>query len=187
MAEQVQLSQGPDAFPVHVFDVLGVDPIRFEKRIGGAVQVVEKRPVGAPITIMTLGASRLPTDTGEAVELAVEIVDGQQGAAFVALQLVCNDIATRRRVPPLETPWRNDRPFLNNTEMSAIAVTGSRWGSEFDDVHDGLGRVLGHVLTLRLLTDAEADFMQAHGWSALVQKAGTVDDLLDVERAGVIG
>ena len=34
---------------------------------------------------MAAGVSRLPTDSGERVELAVEVLDGQQGAAQVAL------------------------------------------------------------------------------------------------------
>lgn len=38
--------------------------------------VVEQRPEGGPITLMTAGASNLPTDPGRAVELAVEVVKG---------------------------------------------------------------------------------------------------------------
>ena len=65
-----------DAFPAHVFDALGVDPLVHPDPIGGTVRVVEKRPPGGPIVLMTSGASRLPTDSGERIELAVETVEG---------------------------------------------------------------------------------------------------------------
>jgi len=169
------------AFPEHVFDALGIEPSVHTDRIGGMVTVVEKHPTDGPVVVMTAGASRLPTDTGERVELAVEVVDGQQGAARVALQIVCDDIAAHRRVPPVETPWRNSEPFLAGTRISAILATSSRWGSDFDDVRAD-GAVVGHVRTLRLLTDAEAAYAAAHGWPALVEAAGSVDALLDVTR-----
>ena len=70
-----------DAFPNHVFDALGTEPLVLEERIGGSVMVVEKHPENGPITLITAGASRIPTDSGERVELAVEVLDGQQGAA----------------------------------------------------------------------------------------------------------
>jgi hypothetical protein len=170
-------------FPEHVFDSLGAAPAPFPDLIGGSVRVVEKRPVDGPVTVMTLGASRLPTDSGERVELAVEVLDGQQGAALVALEIVCDDITRNRRVPPVGAPWRNSEPFLSGTRISAIMATGSRWGSEFDEVrHEGA--VVGHVRTLRLLTDAEASFTTARGWDALVAEAGSLDALLDVTRGG---
>ncbi|MFT4298480.1 MAG: suppressor of fused domain protein [Aeromicrobium sp.] len=174
------------AFPEHVFDALGVDPAMFSDPIGGMVRVVEKRPADGPITVMTLGASRLPIDSGERVELAVEVIDGQQGAARVALEIVCDDMASNRRVPPVGTPWRNAQPFLNGTGISAIMVTPSRWGASFDEVRSADGTLAGHVRTLRLLTDAEAAFASANGWEALVAQAGSVDALLDVTRAGAV-
>jgi len=70
-----------EAFPMHVFDAVGVDPSMYPELIGGAVRVIEKRPANGPITVMTAGVSRLPTDSGERVELAVEVLDGQHGAA----------------------------------------------------------------------------------------------------------
>ena len=175
-----------DAFPQHVFDALGADPVAFEDRIGGMIRAVEKRPVDGPVTVMTSGASLLPTDSGERVELAVEVLDGQQGAALVALGIVCDDMATNRRVPPVGAPWRNSDPFLSGTRISAILVTPSRWGTTFDEVRASDGSVLGHVRTLRLLTDSEAAYAAANGWDALVTAAGSVDALLDVTRGDVV-
>lgn len=174
------------AFPSHVFDALGVEPLMWEETIGGAVRVVEKRPEGGPITLMTLGASRLPTDSGESVELAVEVLEGQEGAGLVALRIVCDDIAQNRRVPPVGAPWRNSEPFLNGTDISAIMVTPSRWGAGFDEVRSPQGDVVGHVRTLRMLTNAEASHAAAHGWDALAEAAGGVDELLDVTRSSAV-
>jgi Suppressor of fused protein (SUFU) len=172
----------PQAFPAHVFDALGTDPTVYDERIGGSILVIEKRPTDGPITVMTAGASKLPTDSGERVELAVEVIDGQQGAARVALGIVCDDMASNRRVPPVGRPWRNTEPFLTGTRISAIMVTPSRWGASFDEVRSAEGETLGHVRTLRLLTDAEAGFASANGWDALVAEAGSADALLDVTR-----
>lgn len=174
------------AFPAHIFDALDVKPRVYEDLIGGSVRVVEKRPEGGPITVMTSGASLLPTDSGDRVELAVEVLDGQQGAARIALRIVCDDIATNRRVPPLGTPWRNRSPFLNDTLITAIMATSSRWGDTFDEVRGADGAIAGHVRTLRLLTDAEATYATANGWPALVAAAGSVDALLDVTREDTV-
>ena len=173
-------------FPRHVFDSLGADPIAWEDRIGGSIRVVEKRPAGGPITVMTSGVSLMPTDSGERVELAVEVLDGQQGAARVALGIVCDDIATNRRVPPVGAPWRNSESFLTGTRISAIMVSPSRWGASFDEVRSDEGAPVGHVRTLRMLTDAEASFASAQGWEALVAAAGSVDALLDVTREDAV-
>lgn len=175
-----------EAFPRHVFDALGVEPRPFTDKIDGDIMVVEKAPPGGPRTIMTLGASRLPTDSGECVELAVEVLEGQEGAAFVAFDIVCQDIAANRRVPPVGAPWRNGTPFLNGTEMSALVVTPSRWGADFDEVREPDGTLAGHVRTLRLLTDAEAEYVLDHGWEGLVSAAGGLDALLDARRASVV-
>lgn len=70
-----------DAFPHHVFDALGTEPLVLEERIGGSVMVVEKHPENGPITPIAAGAFWISTDSGERVELAVEVLDGQQGAA----------------------------------------------------------------------------------------------------------
>ncbi|MGV8881454.1 MAG: suppressor of fused domain protein [Rhodoglobus sp.] len=171
-----------EAFPVHVFDALGVEPIMHGEPIAGAVRVVEKHPANGPITVMTLGASRLVTDSGERVELAVEVIEGQEGAARVALEIVCDDILKNRRVPPIGAPWRNSEPFLTGTRISALMVTPSRWGAAFDEIRSADGDLLGHVRTLRLLTDAEAGFAAANGWEALVAAAGSIEAVLDVER-----
>ena len=176
----------PDAFPHHVFDALGAEPVVLQDRIGGTVMVVEKRPENGPITLITAGASRIPTDSGERVELAVEVVDGQQGAALVAMRIVCDDIANNRRVPPVGTPWRNSEPFLSGTEISAILAAGSRWGAAFDEVRSEDGEVLGHVRTLRLLTDVEASHVSATGWDSLQGAAGSPDALLDVTRGSAV-
>ncbi|WP_241209074.1 hypothetical protein [Gulosibacter massiliensis] len=88
---------GHDAFPNHIFNAFGQAPRMLEEKLGGVVMVIEKRPEGGPITLMTAGASNLPTDSGEAVELAVEVVEGQQGAGFIALRIVCDDIAEPAR------------------------------------------------------------------------------------------
>lgn len=173
-------------FPRHVFDSLGADPIAYEDKIGGAIRVVEKRPAGGPITVMTSGVSLMPTDSGERVELAVEVLEGQQGAARIALGIVCDDIATNRRVPPVGAPWRNSEPFLTGTRISAIMVSPSRWGASFDEVRSAEGALVGHVRTLRMLTDAEASFVAAQGWEALVAAAGSVDALLDVTREDAV-
>ncbi|PWD51866.1 3-octaprenyl-4-hydroxybenzoate carboxy-lyase [Serinibacter arcticus] len=186
MSDDIPLIDVPQDFPNHVFDALGAPPLPFDERIGGSVMVVEKRPEGGPITLMTAGVARLPVGDGLPVELAVEVVDGQQGAAFVALQIVCGDIAQHRRRPPFGNPWRNGTAFLGGTEISAIVATGSRWGAAFDEVRDSSGTLLGHVRTLRLLTDAEAAVVAETGWDALVGRAGSLDALLDVTRAGVV-
>lgn len=181
-----QLTPAADAFPTHVYDALGVPPVPFEERIGGSVMVVEKRPADEPVTIMTSGASRLPVTSGLPVELAVEVLEGQQGAAFVALRIVCDDMAQNRRVPPVGTPWRNSEPFLTGTAISAIVATGSRWGHAFDDVVGPDGATIGYIRTLRLLTDAEAARVAAIGWDAFAAEIGTLDALLDVTRQSVV-
>ena len=173
-------------FATHVFDALGVDPVVISEPIGGSVLVVEKRVANGPIIVMTSGASRLPTDSGEQVELAVEVVDGQQDAARVALGIVCDDIATNRRVPPMGVPWRNTQPFLNGTRISAMLATSSRWGATFDDVYSGDGTLRGHVRTLRLLTDAEASTAAGIGWEALTTQGGGIDAFLDITRDDVV-
>lgn len=186
MTGDIPLTPGQDAFPNHVFDALGAPPIVLEKRIGGSVMVVEKRPPGGPITLITAGVGRLPVDRGLPVELAVEVVDGQQGAGLVALTIVCDDVAQNRRTPPVGAPWRNTEPFLTGTRITAIVAGGSRWGSTFDDVRDEAGVVVGHVRTLRLLTDTEAAVVAERGWDALTHAAGSLDSLLDVMREGVV-
>lgn len=184
MAFEPPLAPGDDAFPHHVFDALGAPPHPLEERIGGSVMVVEKRPDGGPVTLITAGASRLPVDAGLPVELAVEVPDGQQGAALVALRIVCDDIATHRRTPPMGAPWRNGTPFLVGTRIAAILATTSRWGAAFDDVRGPDGAVVGHVRTLRLLTDGEAAVVVDRGWDALLATVGSPDALLDVTRDG---
>ena len=170
------------AFPAHIFDSLGVDPLVQDELIGGMIRVAVKRPAEGPITLMTLGASRLPIDSGEPVELAVEVLEGQEGAGRIALQIVCDDMASNRRVPPVGAPWRNSNAFLTGTQISAIMVTPSRWGSSFDEVRSADGSLVGYVRTLRMLTDTEASFASANGWDGLVAAAGSVDALLDVTR-----
>ncbi|WP_285034971.1 suppressor of fused domain protein [Plantibacter sp. ME-Dv--P-095] len=187
MSSDVPLVPGENAFPLHIFDALGLDPVVFKDRIGGSVMVIEKRPEDGPVTILTSGVSRLETDSGERIELAVEVVDGQQGAAMVALRIVINEIATNRRVPPVLAPWRNGTPFLNGTAISALLVTPSRWGASFDEIRNEAGQVVGHVRTLRLLTDGEAAVAGERGWDALVAEVGSVDALLDVERGERVG
>ena len=102
------------------------------------------------------------------------------------MRIVCDDMAAKRRVPPVGAPWRNSEPFLKGTRMSAIMVSPSRWGDAFDEVRSADGEVVGHVRMLRLLTDAEASFASANGWNALVEAAGSVDALLDVTRADAV-
>ncbi|SNU02051.1 Suppressor of fused protein (SUFU) [Ruaniaceae bacterium KH17] len=186
MAKDIPLTHGDDALPNHVFNALAVPPTASLGKIGGSIQVIEKRPVDGPITLLTAGASRVPTDTGEKVELAVEVVEGQQGAAMTALRIVCDDMAANRRVPPVGAPWRNDQPFVKDTAISAIMVTPSRWGADFDEVVAGDRIVVGRVATLRMLTDAEAAYAGAHGWDALVEAAGSIDAFLDVTRESAV-
>lgn len=194
-AHALPLNTPDEAFPLHVWNALGVPPRVLTEKIGGSVMIVVKDPrdaedaeVGpnAPVTVLTAGVARLPVDSGLPVELAVEVPPDQVGAAVVALRIVTNDVATRRRTPPMHAPWRNPNPFLNDTEISAIVATGSRWGSVLDDVRNDAGEVIGHVRTLRLLTDAEAVLAGTQGWDALLARAGSVDALLDVTRTGVV-
>jgi len=171
-----------DFFPTHVYEALGIDPRGYAERIGGAVMVVAKQPEGGPLVMMTSGVSRLPTESGERVELAVEVSEDQQGAGWVALEIVCNDIAMNRRVPPVGVPWVNSEPIFTDTAITAIMVTESRWGAEFDEVRGEHGEIVGHVRTLRLLTGAEAELAAAEGFAAVVDQAGSLDALIDVER-----
>ncbi len=170
-----------NAVPLHVHSALGIEPIVFQDRIGGSVLVLEK-PSATYTTIMTLGASRLPVDEGLPVELAVEVLPEQVGAAFAALQIVCDDLAADRRTPPIDTPWVNGEPFLVGTRIHAIAATRSRHGDQFDTIRDAGGAPVAHVRTLRLLTPAEAHVLRARGWDGLVAAAGGADALLDVTR-----
>lgn len=186
MPEDVTLNDGAEEFLDHAMDVFGVEAEVFEERIGGSVMVLEKRLTDGPLTLMTAGVSRLPTDTGERIELAVEVVREQIGAAFAALDLVCNQIALSARVPPIQAPWRNGGPFLSRTKMTSIVLTASRWGPVFDDVVGASGAVRGHVRTVRLLSDREADVVQDEDWDALVARVGSVDNLLDVKRKGKV-
>lgn len=61
-------------------------------------------------------------DEGLPVELAVEALPDQVGAALVALRIVCNDIAVNRRTPPVEVPWCKTRPPLWLTRALAAAA-----------------------------------------------------------------
>lgn len=89
-------------------------------------------------------------------------------------------------MPPVGAPWRNSESFLRGTGISAILATPSRWGVDFDQVRSGVGEVLGHVRTLRLLTDAAAALVAVSGWDALVEMAGGIDPLLDVTRESAV-
>lgn len=182
MTAQRSLRPGDDAFPVHAFEAFGARHRVLDRKIGGSVIVLEKHPEGGPVTLMTAGASRLPTATGERVELAVEVADGQQTAGMIALQHACNEIATRRSVPPLEVPWITGEPLLPGTAITTILASASRWGAPLDEVCDESGLLLGHVRTLRLLTAAEAQLVREQGWAATVERSGGIDRLLDVTR-----
>lgn len=177
----LELRAGDDRIVGHIFSALGIDPLVHQERIGGSVVVVEK-PSPPFTTVMTAGVSRLPVDDGLPVELAVEVLPDQVGAALVALRIVCNDIATNRRTPPVEIPWRNAEPFLSGTRIFAIAATASRHGESFDTVRSDDGAPIGHVLTLRMLTFAESRVLESRGWRGLVDAAGGADNLLDVTR-----
>ncbi|MED5814472.1 3-octaprenyl-4-hydroxybenzoate carboxy-lyase [Mycolicibacterium sp. 050232] len=177
-----QLRDGDDRIVEHVFSSLGVDPLVFQERIGGSVVVVEKRS-SSFTTVMTAGASRLPIDEGFPVELAVEVLPDQVGAALVALRIVCNDIATNRRTPPVEIPWCNAEPILAGTRIFAIAATASRHGDAFDTIRSDDGAPIAKVLTLRMLTFAESRVLANRGWDGLIDAAGGTDNLLDVTRS----
>ncbi|CPT03682.1 Uncharacterised protein [Mycobacteroides abscessus] len=178
----LELRTGDDRIAGHVFSALGIEPLVFQERIGGSVVVVEK-PSPSFTTVMTAGAARLPVDAGLPVELAVEVLPDQVGAALVALRIVCNDIATNRRTPPVEAPWCNAEPILVGTRVFAIAATGSRHGDTFDTIRSDDGAPIGRVLTLRMLTFAESRILANRGWSGLVEAAGGADNLLDVTRS----
>lgn len=181
MSESGPLASGSNAFPTHVFDLLGEGLNVLEKRIGGSVMMAAGQIGDGPHTVITAGASRLLV-AGPPVELAVEVLPEQEGAAVIALQIVCNDMYQNQRTPPLEAPWVNPEPFLAGTQITSILATGSRWGAEFDEVRESDGQLAGWVRTIRLLTTAEAEFVQQNGWAALVDHVGSVDALLDVER-----
>lgn len=176
-----KLHSGDDRIAEHVFCALDIKPLVFQERVGGSVMVLEK-PSAEYTTIMTAGVSRLPVNDGHPIELAVEVLPDQVGAALVALRIVCDDIATKHRTPPIETPWCNDKPFLNGTRIFAIAATTSRHGDTFDTVRSGDGAPIGKVLTLRMLTAAESRVLAKRGWHGLVEAAGGADNLLDVTR-----
>lgn len=178
----LQLRAGDERIVGHVFCALGIDPLVHREQIGGSVAVVEK-PSASFTTVMTAGVSRLPVDEGLPVELAVEVLPDQVGAALVALRIVCNDIAGNRRTPPVEVPWCNAEPFLTDTRIFAIAATGSRHGDAFDTIRAEDGAVIGRVLTLRMLTFAESRVLTSRGWSGLVEAAGGADNLIDVTRS----
>ncbi|MGV0675664.1 3-octaprenyl-4-hydroxybenzoate carboxy-lyase [Mycolicibacterium fortuitum] len=178
----LELRTGDDRIAGHVFTALGVEPLVHRERIGGSVVVLEK-PSPSFTTVMTAGAARLPVDAGLPVELAVEVLPDQVGAALVALRIVCNDIATNRRTPPVEIPWCNSEPILVGTRIFAIAATGSRHGDAFDTIRSDDGAAIGKVLTLRMLTFAESQVLANRGWDGLVEAAGGADKLLDVTRS----
>lgn len=177
-----ELHDGDKRITDHVFYALGIEPLVHRERIGGSVVVIEK-PSSSFITIMTAGVSRLPVSDGLPFELAVEVLPEQVGAALVALQIVCDDIATKHRTPPHEAPWRNDKPFLNGTRIFAIAATASRHGDSFDTIRTNDGAPLGKVITLRMLTAAESHVLAKRGWHGLTEAAGGADKLLDVTRS----
>ncbi|ROR97280.1 suppressor of fused protein SUFU [Salana multivorans] len=189
-APALPLAEPDESFPLHVWNAFGVTPRVLTEKIGGSVMVVAKTPPdqdeGGPVTVMTAGVGRLPVDGALPVELAVEVPPGQEGAALVALRIVANDVATRRRVPPVDTPWRNGTPFLSGTQIAAIVATTSRWGASFDEVRNPAGELVGHVRTLRLITDPEAAVMAAEGWAGLLARAGSIDALLDVQRTSTV-
>ncbi|WP_233251557.1 suppressor of fused domain protein [Serinibacter arcticus] len=175
-----------EAFPAHVFDARGLPPRVHDERIGGSVLVVEKDLPEGSVLLATAGVSRLPVGAGLPVELAVEVPHGQEGAGLIALRLVCDDVAHHRRTPPVGSPWRSSQPFLLGTRITAIVATSSRWGDSFDEVREADGTLAGHVRTLRLLTDGEAAVVATHGWDGLLERAGSLERLLDVTREGVV-
>lgn len=172
------------AFARHVVDSLCAFPALRRSLSGGDVRVVEKRPARGPVTLMTVGVSRL-IGSGPSIELAVEAIDGQQDAVSVGLELVCDDIVDKGMAPPSGTIWHASEPIIPGTCISAVLLAPSRWGKSFDDVHSNAG-VTGHVRTLRLLTDGEAKLAAAEGWDALVYEVGTIDALVDVTRASAV-
>lgn len=176
-----ELRDGDDRIVGHVFTALGIEPLVFQERIGGSVVVMEKRSPSFT-TVMTAGVSRLPVNDGLPIELAVEILPDQVGAALVALRIVCNDIATNRRTPPVDVPWCDAEPILVGTRIFAIAATASRHGDAFDTIRSDDGVPIGNVLTLRLLTFSESQVLAKRGWGGLVEAAGGTDKLLDVTR-----
>lgn len=178
-----ELRDGDERIVGHVFTALGVEPLVFPERIGGSVAVVEKRS-SSFTTVMTAGASRLPVNDALPVELAVEVLPDQVGAALVALRIVCNDIAANRRTPPVDVPWCNAEPILAGTRIFAIAATASRHGDTFDTIRSDDGAPIGKVLTLRMLTFAESRVLAKRGWGGLLEATGGADSLLDVTRPG---
>lgn len=183
MSNDVPLAAGDDSFANHTFTALGVEPLVHRDRLGGSVMIVEKHPPSGPITLMTAGVSRLPLEAGRPCELAVEVVDGQQGAGVVALHRLCDMIAVNRLPPPPGVVMHSPGPFLDGTDISAMVVGRSSWGQAIDEVRDDRGNIVGDVWTIRLLTSGEAQLADEQGYAAVERAAGGPAGLLDVTRA----
>ncbi|WP_396910376.1 3-octaprenyl-4-hydroxybenzoate carboxy-lyase [Mycolicibacterium sp.] len=87
----------------------------------------------------------------------------------MALRIVCNDITTNRRKPPVDIPWCNAESFLVGTRIFALAATASRHGDAFDTILSDDDAPIETVLTHRLLTLAELRLLAKRGRDGLVE------------------
>lgn len=167
----------------HLARVYGASVARFEPLFEGAVEVEVRAHDGIQRrrTVTTEGLSVIVD--GVPVELAVEVAaEDQVGAAAVAISIVAGDIVGNRRRPPLEVVSRFPRPLVQGTRLRAILASGSRFGADADVIVDSPGDRVVKVVTLRLLTWAEANVVDDRGWEAFLTTVGGVDHVLDTQR-----
>lgn len=179
------LTEADERIARHMFRVLGVAPRVWEQKIGGSVLLLEKPAPDVPgvAVVLTCGASRLAPPSGQLpTEFAIEIADGQQDAALVVLQNLCDDLAAGSLSRARATPWRSSTPLLDGTSIYALVATASRYGDSFDTVRDEAGQPIGQVLTIRLLTYPESWVVSSRGFDQLVTEAGGLANLIDVTR-----
>lgn len=107
------LTEADERIARHMFRVLGVAPRVWEQKIGGSVLLLEKPAPDVPgvVTVLTCGASRIAPPAGQLpTEFAIEVLDGQQDAALVVLQNLCDDLAAGSLSRAQAAPWRNSAP-----------------------------------------------------------------------------
>ncbi|AUN38795.1 hypothetical protein [Tsukamurella tyrosinosolvens] len=169
--------------PGHLTRVYGASVARFEPLFEGAVEVEVRAHDGMQRrrTVTTDGLSVIVD--GVPVELAVEVsAKDQVGTAAVAISTVARDIVDNRRRPPLEVVSRLPRPLVEGTRLRAIIASGSRFGADADVIVESAGDRVVQVVTLRLLTWAEANVVDDRGWNAFLTTVGSPDEVLDTQR-----
>lgn len=115
---------------------------------------------------------RVPAGSDERAELAVEVVDGKQGAAVVGLRFICGEI---------------DTLFLKGMAVYALELTPSQCGESCDEIREEGRQVVGHMRTLRMLINGEAVLVAERGSDALIEAVESASVLLNVEWAARVG